>query len=158
MKRGELVEVADANERLGIDEAVSDLKQRLNFMMQHYNYWLDGDFADDSRLAIIGYTVTFNHNGQASLEVETAGGDPLSEELGKQYLMNIFSVTPDAFQKLILAILDAHDDEYGNLLEYRHSVIIESGVAGGQYRIESPDQVWQVQIPARVRLDGFVSL
>jgi hypothetical protein len=38
MKRGELVAAADANERLGIDAAVADLKQRVNIWIANYNY------------------------------------------------------------------------------------------------------------------------
>ena len=41
MKRGELVEVTGANERLGIDDGVADLKQRLNFWMAEYNKYTD---------------------------------------------------------------------------------------------------------------------
>jgi len=148
MKRGELVEVADANKRLGIDEAVADLKARLNFWMAEYNKFIDWQMPGHPELMLTGFTVTFDHTGKPSLEVRTAGGNSASgipETFEKSapgvptYLTNVFTYKPGAYQDLALAILDAHDDEHGDVQEYRHSVIIESGIAGGQYRVESPD-------------------
>ena len=146
MKRGELVETAEANERLSIDEGVSDLKTRLNHWMEVYNKFIACEMPGQPELMLTGYTVTFDHNGNPSLEVRRANGDSASGT-SEQFevsapgvpteLMNVFTYKPGAYQDLALAILDAHDDEHGDVQEYNHSVVIDSGF--GQYRIESPD-------------------
>ena len=136
MKRGELVETAEANERLGIDDGVADLKQHLNFWMAEYNKYIDLVMPGRPELQLTGYTVTFDHTGKPNLEIKTADGNSSSDKAAKQYLMTkVFK--SGAYQDLALAILDAHDDEHGDVQDYNHSVVIESGV--GQYRIESPD-------------------
>jgi hypothetical protein len=135
MKRGELVETIGGD---GIDEGISDLKQRLNYWIGQYNKVSVGTSGQPG-LMITGYTVTLDHNGRANIEMKTADGDPQSAQIAMHYLMADarFFVKPDSFDDLGLAILDAHDDEHGDVKEYKHSVVIESGKSG--YRIESPE-------------------
>ena len=137
MKRGELVELTCTN---GIDDMVADIKRHINLWINEYNrgYGILNIFrvARDPGQAIIDYTLRFDESGQVSLEVKTEDGESHSEEAAKQFLKTHF-IRPDIFRELGSAIMDVHDDEYGNVHEYRHSVVIESGVSG--YRVESPE-------------------
>jgi len=134
MKRGELVEAAGANERLGIDEAVNELKQRFNFFTKEYNRVQANGENSPLEFAIIDFTLTFDQEGQLDFDIKTADGDPKSAQIAKSFMLANM-LKPDAFQELGLAILEAHDDEHGDVKEYAHSVVIEQGASG--YRIES---------------------
>ena len=133
MKQGELVDAIGIEERFGIDEEVTELKYRFNSWIGEYNRVLT---EEQSGLAITGFTLTFDQNGRVNVEVETSDGASKSAQRGKQFLATHF-IKPDSFQELGKAILDAHDDEHGDVQEHKHSVIIESGKQG--YRIESPE-------------------
>jgi len=146
MKRGELVETVGVNERLGVDEAVVELKQRFNCIIKDYNFITEYNRLQANgekgspEFEIIGYTITFDQDGRMDLEVKTADGDPKSAQIAKSWLLSFMaelSIKPDTFQDLGLAILDAHDDEHGDVKEYNHSVVIERGTDG--YRIESSE-------------------
>ena len=140
MKRGELVEVAGADERLGIDEGVADLKQLFNDWVGYYNkIYVTGSEAEPGAglgQMVTGYSLTLDNMGRISFEVETEDGNPVSAQRFKQFVMTHY-LKPNTFQELGLAILDAHDDEHGDVLEHAHSVVIESGTAN--YRVESPE-------------------
>jgi hypothetical protein len=128
MKRGELVELVGMDD---IDDRLSSLKQKFTQWIRQYNV----SNGEQSGLNITGYTVTLDEQGRASINAETDDGDFKSKQLAAQFLMS--QIAPKAFEDIGLAILDAHDDEHGDVQEYLHSVIIESGDNG--YRIESPD-------------------
>ena len=133
MKRSELVDVVGVSDRFGIDVGVAELQYRFSCWIKEYNRVLAHE---QPGLAIIDYTLTFNHNGRVSFEVKTADSEKHSEQIAKQYLTT-HHIQPDSFQELGLAILEAHDDEHGDVREHRHYVVIESGASG--YRIESPE-------------------
>ena len=135
MKRGELVEVTNAYKGLDVEDEISGLKGYLNEWIADANRWHEYQ-TGDTGLDIVGYSLTFDHTGRASLEVKTADGDPQSAATAKSYLTTYY-LKSDTFQEVGLAILDAHDDEHGDVKEYAHSVIIESGT--DDYRIESEE-------------------
>jgi hypothetical protein len=91
-------------------------------------------------------------------DVQTAGGDPMANaraqgamntwlssacmsnpgaESNREVVEAIIAIREKA-KEVGLAVLDARDDEYGNVDEFKHWVVIESGF-DSNFRIESPE-------------------
>jgi hypothetical protein len=102
----------------------------------------------DPSMQITGFNMKIDDQGRLSItDVETWGGDPkanaqaervmntwkfadnedIEEELGASLL--------EFSKELGLAILDAHDDEYGNVQKFNHHII----ATGFNYQVFSPD-------------------
>jgi len=136
MKRGEVVDTeTEGVDEKSIEEAIVDLKFQFNAWIEEANEF-HTQLTGHSGLDIIDFTLTLDQNGQASLEVKTADGATESAEIAKQFLTTYF-LKPDYCQDLGLTILETHDDEHGDVLEYNHSVVIKNSENG--YRIESEE-------------------
>jgi hypothetical protein len=86
--------------------------------------------------------MTLDSLGRMNLELQTQDGNPESAAFAKHILETWWRdplMKPDMFEDLGLAILDAHDDEHGDVQEYEHSVIIGSDITKEKYKVESPD-------------------
>ncbi|MDR1478902.1 MAG: hypothetical protein LBJ00_08165 [Planctomycetaceae bacterium] len=97
-------------------------------------------FSDAEDLQIRDYKLKINSAGRLSItDVRTKGNDP-EANLRAAALMNhmIDADMQDFAKDLGMAILDAHDDEHGDVAEYKHDVIIGSGIKG-RFKIESKE-------------------
>jgi len=144
IKRGELSEATDEEPNFHSD--MGRLRDVIfKFLVDEYNEM----YVDlDPSMQITNFSMKIDDKGRLTItDVETWGGDPkanaqaekvmntwkfadneeLEEELGASLV--------EFSKELGLAILDAHDDEYGNVQEFKHHIIAK----GFGYEIFSPD-------------------
>ena len=82
---------------------------------------------------ITNFKMKFDHNGKLKIiDVQTFGNDSDSNRRAEKTLNKWFA---GSGQELGLAILEAHDDEHGDVQEFRHEIIS----SGFGYEIFSPD-------------------
>ncbi len=133
MKRGALSEATDEEPDFGsqirsLRESISDtIVAEINEI-----------YKNEPDLQIRDYTIKIDGEGRISItDVKTQGNDP-EANLRAASMMNgkINAETRDWAKVLGKDILNAHDDEHGDVAEYKHDVIIGSGANGG-YKIES---------------------
>lgn len=94
----------------------------------------------DDDLRIVDFTIRIDDQGRMRIENVKTRGDNVEDNLrAEQMLNNMLGPEQRAWVKEAgLAMLDAHDDEHGDVREFKHSVVISSEI-GGEYLFESPD-------------------
>jgi hypothetical protein len=152
MKRGELSEATDEERNFGLE--MMQLRSTINRqIVDKYNDMYDGIMSD---WQITGFSMEIDHNGKLKItDVQTWGNDPDANKQAER-VMNTWlagkvrdieegeeeadyarvSSMSEMARELGLAMLDAHDDEHGDVKEFKHK-IVESGFYG--YEILSPD-------------------
>ena len=154
MKRGELSEADDTERnfamegleiRSGIYELVVD---KYNEMYQNDPAWQITGFSmqidEKSRLRITDVQ-TFGDDPKANAQAESVMNSWLSGIVRKtgdaeaDALAEKFKEIKESAETLGAAILDAHDDEHGDVKEFKHEVVFGSGLESGGYKILSPD-------------------
>ena len=133
MKRGVLSEANNAEP--DFNSQVKSLRESISDMIVGE---INEMFKNDADLQIRDYKITIDSTGRIRFtDVRTKGSDP-EADLRAAALMNskIDTEMRDFAKTLGAEILNAHDDEHGDVLEYRHEVVIDSS---GGYRIESKE-------------------
>ena len=137
IRRGEFVDVVSAVERFDIDQEVITLKANIAKSIAGYNdKWSE---TGQTNMHILDHTLTFDENGRASIEVVTADGEFNSTKHAKKFMMSIANALKDHLAGIGSIILDTHDDEHGDVQEYKHSVVIQSGFVSANYEVISPE-------------------
>jgi hypothetical protein len=144
MKRGELSEATD--EKPNFESDMGRLREVIfKFLVDEYN---DMYVDLDPSMQITNFNMKIDDKGRLTItDVETWGGDPKAnaqaekvmntwkfadnEELEEELGMSLLEFS----EQLGLAILDAHDDEHGDVQEYKHHIVAK----GFGYEIFSPD-------------------
>ena len=155
MKRGVLSEVTDedteTNLRTGGMELRSTIYKRI---VDKFNDLYKNDW--ESQISSFGMKI--DNQGRLSIvDAETSGDDPQANAIATKVMntwlnMKIrdqedgesdedYAKVPtirEVGQELGLAILDAHDDEHGDVKEFRHEIVFGKGFGGG-FEVLSPD-------------------
>jgi hypothetical protein len=156
MKRGELLEATDEAEENFDVKGMTLRADIYKTLVDKYN----AQNKDDWAWQITKFSMKIEDKGQLRItDVETSGGNPQAnaqaEGVLNSWLANIGQESPlkdDETNKWIrevrkikedasnlgLAMLEAHDDEHGDVKEYRHEVYFGSGFHSG-VQILSPD-------------------
>ncbi|MDR3183314.1 MAG: hypothetical protein LBT89_10460, partial [Planctomycetaceae bacterium] len=129
MKRGLL---SDPTAEPDFTDQIRGLKDGIGKLIKKYNEELA---SYDENLQITDYTITLDHKGRAKINVKTRGGDTDSVFNAEQFLNSQFP--SDSTEALGKAILETHDDEHGDVEEFRHQVVIRKG--SDDYLVLSPD-------------------
>jgi len=115
-------------------------------------------YRKDPEWQILLFGMTVDHRGRVHItDVQTSGGDPQANAQAERVMNSWFSgivratgnekadervdelkEIKEAAEALGLAILEAHDDEYGDVKEFKHEVVFGVGF-GGSYQVLSPD-------------------
>jgi hypothetical protein len=149
MKRGEISEAASGKRDFGMElmqcragifkglEKVSDevsSSEGYNTLMRKSNPdW-----------AITDFDMEFDHNGKLRFtNVKTVGGCANSIRAAEAHLNAMF--TDSKPSELGLAILEAHDDEHGDVEEFKHKVIYQ-GANGIKIESKEADQAAMAEI------------
>ena len=134
MKRGVLTEATDET---------PDFRAELGKLRQGIWAAIDGDIDGDDGynelyaampdMMIRNFNMQFDHNGKLRIiDVETWGNDPDANKQAEKVLNTWFG---GSVQDVALAMLDAHDDEHGDVKEFKHHIV----ATGFDYEIFSPD-------------------
>ena len=135
MKRGVLSEANETKPDFGLQ--IKSLRESISDTIVGP---INEIFKNDVDLQICDYKIRIDSTGRIRItDVQTKGNDP-EANLRAASLMNgkINTEMQDSAKILGTEILDAHDDEHGDVLEYKHDVFMDSGINGG-YRIESQE-------------------
>jgi hypothetical protein len=135
MKRGVLSEGNETQPDFG-----SQVKELRNIISSTIVSSVNEMFSQDEDLQIADYTLKIDSTGHLQImDVQTKGNDLEANARAARILNHRIS---DEMQEMAketgLAILDAHDDEHGDVKEYRHEVIIPTGFKT-EYQIESQE-------------------
>jgi hypothetical protein len=149
MKRGELSEATDEERHFGWE--MTKLRATVNRqIVDKYNAMYDGALHE---WQITDFNMEIDHDGKLKItNVQTWGNDPDANRQAER-IMNTWLAGPsrepeigecetevpsirEVARELGLAMLDAHDDEHGDVKEFKHK-IVESGFFG--HEILSPD-------------------
>ncbi|MDR3232515.1 MAG: hypothetical protein LBT46_02395 [Planctomycetaceae bacterium] len=129
MKQGLL---SDPTAEPDFTDNIRKLREQVGKLVKEYNEKLA---YYDEDLQISDFTITLDHKGRAKINVKTNGSDTESVLSAEHFLRAMFP--SDATEALGKAILEAHDDEHGDVEEFRHQVVISKG--SDDYLILSPD-------------------
>jgi hypothetical protein len=134
IKRGVLSEATD--ETNDFKEEVRTFREQIGIFVQEYNETIA---ANNDDLRITEFSVRIDENGNIDFDnVQTRGGDTKQTLRALQFLRKHSGSLHGTAKELATQILDVHDDQHGDVREYKHEVVIDSGVFS-DFRIESPD-------------------
>jgi len=135
MKRGTLSEGSDVEPDFKLH--VQSLKKNISETVVAE---INEMFSDDEDMQIRDFKIKVDSTGRVNItDVRTNGDDPKNNANATNLMNGMMSTEiREVANKIGSAILDAHDDEHGDVTEYKHNVIIESGFNAG-YTIESKE-------------------
>lgn len=130
--RGELT-VATDEEPLDFTDQVNDIRKGVAAWVKYYNEEL-AKFDPD--MEITNFSIRIDDEGKMVIEnVQTKGGDREQTAEAKAFLMRNARSNQEAFAE---AVMSQHDEEHGDVEEYKHYMIISDEV-GDEMQILSPD-------------------
>jgi hypothetical protein len=140
MKRGVLSEGDDTDP--GFGKLVADFREMIKTdIIPQYEkmFELDTNLGNEE-LRISDFTMTIDAGGRLKIsDVKTKGNDPEKNLEARGILNGLLNKTHnDAAEALGMAILEDHDDEHGDVKEYRHEIVIPGGL-NAEFRIESKE-------------------
>ncbi|MDR1268768.1 MAG: hypothetical protein LBK82_04525 [Planctomycetaceae bacterium] len=134
MKRGVLSEATD--ETKNFKEEVQIFRSAIGRFVKEYNETIA---ANDDDLRITEFSVRIDENGNIDFDnVQTHGENSTQTLKALQFLRKHSGSLHETAQELATKILAVHDDQHGDVQEYKHEVVIDSKMFG-DFRIESPD-------------------
>ncbi|MDR0609565.1 MAG: hypothetical protein LBG58_05600 [Planctomycetaceae bacterium] len=134
MKRGVLSEAID--ETKDFKEEVRQFRSQIAAFVKEYNETIA---INNDDLRITDFSVRIDEKGNINIEdVQTRGGDAKQNLNALRFLRKHTGSLHETAKELATEILEVHDDQYGDVKEYKHEVVIDSQ-AFGDFRIESPE-------------------
>jgi hypothetical protein len=134
MKRGVLSEAVVVDETELLMDGMKLRKTIYEEIVTEYNKL----YKDHPDAQIFKFDMKFDHKGRLKItNVETSGNDPKENEIAQRAMNSWLSeeMVQDG-RALGLAMLDKHDDEHGDVQEFKHEVVFS---AFGGYQVLSPD-------------------
>ncbi len=134
MHRGFLSEATD--EKPNFDERVRKLRGWINELA---NTWNEKVAGNDDSMKISNYSVRFDDHGRIKIEgLEVQGGDPEQAIKAKQFMQKQVAGFREYAEELAGEILGAHDEEHGDVQEFKHEITFGTGLTG-DWKVVSPD-------------------
>ena len=136
IKRGDLSEAGDG--KIDFVKAVADLHWEILDKVAWKIY--NKEYARTLDEQIESFSMRIDHNGELYItDVQTIGNKADDNAKAKQALNSLLpNYARDSAKTLGLDMLEDHDDEHGDLKDFRHHISIGKDFENG-YRIESPE-------------------
>lgn len=135
MKRGEMSEAVD-EEALDLDQMADSVRSMVAAAVKLYNEEI-AQYDPDKQ--IVDYSLEISDKGRLSIkDLKTKGGDDKDVLRAWEFVTKQVGGTSETSEAFALAVMDQHDDEHGDVKEYKHYIAM-SKTAGEEFLILSPD-------------------
>jgi hypothetical protein len=133
MKRG-ILSVATEENKI-FDNDIQDLRGIIGSFVKTYNE----SIAIDEDSWITAFSVRLDAEGNVRIEnVQTRGGDTKQSIKALQFLNKQSVNLREQAKGIVSQILEKHDDQYGDVQEFKHEVLFDSNIFN-EYHIESSE-------------------
>ncbi|GHT38678.1 hypothetical protein FACS189427_12950 [Planctomycetales bacterium] len=126
-KRGAL---GGTEESVDIDESVEAMRNKVAGAIKKYK---DTFALHNSDYEIADWNLTLDKNGNTVIDIKTKGGDTDDNQTAERFINSLLS--DSSTEEIAGKIFNAHDDEHGDVEEYRHQLVLTKD----GYKIESPE-------------------